>query len=49
MMKKKRGEARLNKTKSSARSSAGSIISADVYDRHLVPVFVAAVFVFQHV
>ena len=49
MMKKRRTESRLNKIKPSARSSAGSIISADVYDRHLVPVSDVAVFAFRHV
>ena len=49
MMNKRRKEARLKKIKPSARSSAGSIISADVYGRHPVPVSDVAVFVFQRV
>jgi hypothetical protein len=40
---------RLNEIKTPARSSAGSVISTDVYFRYPVPVFDVAEFAFQYV
>ena len=49
MLKEMRKIFLLTEIKMSARSGLGSVISADVYDRRLVPVFAIADFEFRYV
>ena len=49
MLKEMRKIFRLTEIKMSARSGLGSVISADVYDRRLAPVFAFLMFEFHYV